>query len=319
MGKHFLWQRGLVREVLRADYDAIILLGNMYFLSTWFALFLARLKGKKTLLWTHGVRSKETGVKRLFREFFYRCSDGLLLYGNRARDILGDQGVPVDRMTVIFNSLDFDRQLEMMEESERLEVAELIKPLVLQEGEKYVLMIGRLTQDKAPELLLEAISDIVQRGEAIKAVVVGSGPRLDLLKQLCLELKLQNHIHLFGECYDEKTLAALHLGACVAVVPGDIGLSAIHSLGYGVPVLTHNDFDRHKPEFEAIEAGVTGDFFEFGDAVSLADHILDWKRKSAQSNEMDVRQSCISKIAVDYHPAMQRHRISGAVRKVLRS
>jgi len=30
---------------------------------------------------------------------------------------------------------------------------------------------------------------------------------------------------------------------------------------YGTPVITHDDFDQRKPEFEAIQAGLTGAFF----------------------------------------------------------
>ena len=59
----FLWQSGLLRLLRKEKYDAVIFLGNAYYLSTWFATFYLRLTGKKVYQWTHGVISTKKGWK----------------------------------------------------------------------------------------------------------------------------------------------------------------------------------------------------------------------------------------------------------------
>ena len=50
-----LWQGGALRVALSREFDTVILLGNMRFLSTWVAALLARATGKRVLMWTHGI------------------------------------------------------------------------------------------------------------------------------------------------------------------------------------------------------------------------------------------------------------------------
>ena len=56
-----------VRIALSREFDAVILLGNMQFLSTWIAALLARVIGKRVLMWTHGVLRRERGVRGCVR------------------------------------------------------------------------------------------------------------------------------------------------------------------------------------------------------------------------------------------------------------
>ena len=81
-----LWQKGLVRLVLRQDVDAVIFLGNANFVSTWVAALLSRLSKKRVLFWTHGWIRDESGIKGAVRNLFYRLAHGLLLYGHKAKN-----------------------------------------------------------------------------------------------------------------------------------------------------------------------------------------------------------------------------------------
>ena len=67
--------------------------------------------------------------------------------------------------------------------------------------------------------------------------------------------------------------------------PGNIGLTAIHSLTYGCPVITHDNFSNQMPEFESIIQGKTGDFFQENDVNSLADTIQKWLSQNLHSRE----------------------------------
>ena len=92
-------------------------------------------------------------------------------------------------------------------------------------------------------------------------------------------------VHFYGPCYDEKRLGQLLYHASVCVIPGDIGLSAIHSLTYGTPVITHNKFSTQGPEHEAIEVGISGDFYSFGEVDDLYTKIIFWLEKEREKKK----------------------------------
>ena len=111
--RKLLWQPAIPKLAVSGRFDCLILLGNAKFLSTWVAAILARVTGKRVLMWTHGYLRREPRLKAMTRFLFYRLANGLLLYGNRARKILGELGYPAHDMYVVYNSLDYDRQLEL--------------------------------------------------------------------------------------------------------------------------------------------------------------------------------------------------------------
>jgi glycosyltransferase involved in cell wall biosynthesis len=51
------------------------------------------------------------------------------------------------------------------------------------------------------------------------------------------ERKLDDFIVFYGESYNERELAPLIALADVCVSPGNVGLTAIHALTYGTPVI----------------------------------------------------------------------------------
>ena len=80
-------------------------------------------------------------------------------------------------------------------------------------------------------------------------------------------------------------IGEMFYNADVCVSPGNVGLTAIHSLTYGCPVITHNNFPFQGPEFESIIQGKTGDFFQENDVNSLADTIQKWLSQNLHSRE----------------------------------
>ena len=56
--------------------------------------------------------------------------------------------------------------------------------------------------------------------------------------------------------------------------PVNIGLSIMHALGYGLPVVTSDDLAAHNPEIEALEPGGNGLLYRDGDVDDL---VARWK------------------------------------------
>jgi len=100
--------------------------------------------------------------------------------------------------------------------------------------------------------------------------------------------------------HDEERLALIFSSADVTVIPGAAGLTVIHSLSYGTPVITHSDMDTQMPEAEAIAPGSTGFLFKPGDAVALSETISQCLRELPRSNQ--TRVNCINQVEASYTP-----------------
>jgi glycosyltransferase involved in cell wall biosynthesis len=87
------------------------------------------------------------------------------------------------------------------------------------------------------------------------------------------------------------------------VSPGNVGLTAIHSLSFGTPVCTHSNFFNQMPEVEVIEEGVTGCFFEENNIESLDNVISKWV--NFPKDRSVIRDNCYQIIDDLYNPYNQ--------------
>ena len=78
----------------------------------------------------------------------------------------------------------------------------------------------------------------------------------------------------------------------------------MHTLVFGTPALTHNDFPHQMPEFEAIREGATGAFFANGSIESIAETIARWFKEKVGKRD-DVRQACMREIDDSWTPSYQ--------------
>ena len=304
-----LWQKGLLRLALRRDISVIIFLGNVNFLSTWLAALLARLTRKRVLFWTHGWLGKEEGGKAIVRNLFYRFAHGLLLYGNRAKMIGVENGFDKDRMYVVYNSLDYRSQKTIMTHVTEDRIKRVREMFFSDSKIPLLIYTGRLTKSKGLGLLLSAMSQLQNQGCKTSLLLVGEGPEREPLRLLAKTSGLA--VHFYGPCYDEIRLAELIMSANLTVAPGQVGLTAIHSLAYGTPVITHSDPANQMPEWEAIVPGKTGDLFKRDDVPDLARTIYKWCLHPWPDEE--ARRQCMAVIDHYYNPDFQRQVINRAV------
>lgn len=305
----FLWQRGILGPALRREFDILIMLGDVKYISTWVVAAVSRLRRVPVYLWTHGWKPDARGVQEPVRTAFYRLACGLLLYGDIAKQVGGAKGFDPQRLHVIYNSLDVDAQRAAQKAIGRERVEEVRRQLFTDPA-PIVLCSSRLTLSRRLDLLLQAGHLLGQHGHRVNILLVGDGPEGDALRAMAQGLQVA--VRFEGACYDERRLAELTMAATVTVSPGRVGLTAMQSLVYGVPVITHGDPTRQTPEHEAVIPGRTGEFFEYGNASALASAIRRW---TAQIDVPDaIRADCMAIIERRYSPARQRFRIEQALR-----
>ncbi len=305
----FAWQKGIVRPTLLGDFDAYILEGDAYYLSSWLGAILAKLRGRRVLFWSHGWTRVDRGLKHVVRMMFYRLADGLLLYGDRAKALGMQCGFAAERLYVMYNSLDFDHQQKCAADVTPAELAVLRRELFGPTPVPVVIATARLTEKKRFDLLIRALGMLNRRGRRVDLLLVGDGPARSALQNLSRSEGV--NVVFAGACYDEPGLARYFACACVTASPGEVGLTCMHSLGYGVPVITHSDPGRQMPEFEAITPGVTGDLFEPDNVADLAEKLDRWTQHADVPES--VRKACLSRIEGRYHARSQARAIELAL------
>ena len=293
-----------IQRLLNMDYDAYLLLGESRSLSTWLFFIRARLfhKKKRVYFWSHGWYGKESRAERIFKKLLFKLPNGgSFLYGNYSKGLMIKEGFDPDKLYVIHNSLAYDEQIAIRQQISSLPIYKEH----FHNDYPNLFFVGRLTHIKKLDQTLQAIALLRDnRGEHFNMTFIGGGETEEKLKALAVELGLEKSVWFYGPCYDENELSRLIYNADLCVSPGNVGLTAMHTMVYGTPVLTHNDFRHQMPEFEAIREGETGTFFSIDDVNSLADRVSSWFSLKGNKRE-EVRKACMKEIDENWTPQFQ--------------
>lgn len=299
--RNVFYQKGIIPLIWK-PYDVYIGMGETHGISSWIFPILVRLfkPKKKVYFWSHGWYGKESKFEGFIKKIFFKLPNGgTFLYGDYARNLMIKEGLPAEKLFVIHNSLAYYRQLEIRNSITR---SEIYKEYFGNDN-KVIVMIGRLNLRKHLDMLIDALSIAKSQGVFYNLVLIGNGEDREKLDKLSVQKGVESQIWFYGACYDEYRNAELIYNADLCVVPGDIGLTAIHSLMFGTPAISHNHYPTQGPEFEAIKPGITGDFYEYGDVKSLTITIQKWFE--THKNRDDIRQACFNEIDKNWTPDFQ--------------
>lgn len=310
-----LWQTGIIREILFSDFKVFVFEGAVAHIPIWLFALLCKIRSRKVLFWTHGFRGVDQGLKKWIRILYFKyLSDGILLYGHFSRNLMIKYNFNPDKLFVIYNSLDAKKQFEIYDRVS-LESICLKKQEIFSSPSSFtIIFIGRLVKGKKIMDVLRACNEIIKRGVSINCIIIGAGPEIDEIFTYIDHNELKNNVYLTGELYDETEICKYFRMADLMVSPGNVGLNCIHSLAYGVPVLTHNNFIYQNPEFEAIIPNETGIFYEYGNFNDMVEKILSWKDQNRFKSEMV--NKCKNMIERLYNPKNQANCIVDAINNI---
>ena len=247
-------------------------------------MLLCRLMGKRVYGWGHGDRHVKASNKWLFR-LKYQLVTGFFCYGERGRQRLIELGVPAEKLHVIYNSLG-----ERFDPEERRVCQSDILRTHFGNDLPTLLFVGRLTAVKQLDWLIRAMQQHDAQGVKYNLLLIGDGSEGAKLRQLAAASGLQERIWFYGECYDESQLNVLIYNADLCVSPGNVGLTALHAMMYGTPVLSHDDFETQMPEYETIIPGQTGMLYRHGSFDDFCRQITLWL--TTQRDRDEVRRHC---------------------------
>jgi glycosyltransferase involved in cell wall biosynthesis len=298
---NFLWQSGLLKAILSGKYDVFIFLGDAHYTSTWIATMVARLLGKRTYFWAHAF-IRGMSIQDLLKRIFFRLPHGLFLYGERAKENLTRLGFDPARMKVIYNSLDYDKQMKIRSQltAEKLRKT---KESLFSKDYPALLFIGRLTPQKKLGVLVELGKRLHNASMFCNLLFIGDGSEKKSLEETVRQHGLEDFVHFYGACHNEEELAPLIAMSDLCISPGEIGLTAMHSLVYGTPVITHDSYIHQMPEYESIAPGFNGDYYKYGDPDSLFEVTKNWLQGRVSRDTL--RKRCYEVIDKKYNPYNQ--------------
>lgn len=294
----FYWQSNAISHLFK-PYRNYILIGDPNCISTWLILLLSLLLKKRIILWSHGWYGRESKPKSIIKKLFFGLSHHVLLYGNYAKELMIKEGFPANKLSCVYNSLDYDAQVALRN---KLKPSDIYK-YHFNNNYPTLIFTGRLTPVKRLDLLLDALAKLKSQSQYFNLILIGSGEKKDELLSLTKNLGLEENVWFYGACYDESIISKFIFNADLCVSPGNVGLTAIHAMSYGTPIITHNDFIHQMPEFEAIEEGISGTFFRAGDYNALAKSIFHWF--SISHDRELIRKNCFKVIDSKYNPHFQ--------------
>lgn len=269
------------------DLDALFLLWDVQYLSLVPALLRARRRGIRTILWGHGFSKRESPVRRAIRNRVGRLADAVIVYNRTAAANLVTQGFSPERVFVALNTIDTSR-------CRRARQAWLRTPRRLKAfrerwrlGPHTILHVSRWSRERNIPLLLRAAAALRRELPDLRVVLIGQGHEGPEMRAEIERLGLEEVVVTPGALYDEEALAPFFLCARAFAFPEDVGLSLLHALAYGVPVVTHADFQRHAPEAEALVDGTNSLLYRYRDE----EHFIAQLRRLLLDDELFARLS----------------------------
>lgn len=284
--RKFAWRTKSIFLAFK-KYDTFLITGDFVF-SYIPLILLCRLLNKRIYGWGHGVKTND-GKMRIFTDFMYKNLTGFFTYGEKGKNRLIELGYLPDKIHVIYNSLDGPI------DEKKIDYGSLVYADHFKNRYPVILFIGRLTPQKQLDWLIKAHGELNRSGLKCNLMIIGDGVAKQDLVSLSTKEGYANQVWFYGKCYDDNLNSEFIYNADVCVSPGNVGLTALHSMKYGVPAISHDDFESQGPEFETIVPYSTGILFKKGSYIDFYQSIKEWF-VYAEKRKEEIRHNCYAMI-----------------------
>lgn len=188
------------------------------------------------ILWGHRYGAR-AAANRL-REIVMRRADAVLMYGDEHTQQMVEAGIDPARIFVAPNTIDVAGHQDCSGNTK-----------------SSILFVGRLQDRKRLDLALHSFAAIIERVPAnLVFDIIGDGAPRAGLEALAAQLGIADRVRFHGAITDDAVLARYFTTAYGNISPGPVGLAALHSFAFGVPVVTLRD-GYHGPEFHNLIDG----------------------------------------------------------------
>lgn len=262
-------------------------------------LLLCRLMKIRLIFWGHMYdRSKGFNPrKRLldkYRLWLWQRADSLITYTHAEKQLLVDHKIQPEKVFVAFNTVDTNSFLKVRGQLEGIGKSKLKDSLNFKH-EFNLTFIGRMYEEKKPELLLELLTSLKEKGlENVAIHYVGDGDMNSSLKTRARELGLDSNVFFHGPIYDEVETGKILFCSDLMIMPGCVGLSVNHAFCFNCPVVTFkevNGMPAHGPEIEYVIDAKTGFQVSHHSVESLTEVVIGYLKSPElrQCMQMEIK------------------------------
>ena len=251
LGRHFLSFQNAIKNV-RGSNLVIVQQSNSELLNY---LLLLRRKMKKTFkiaFWGHGVNFqayKRESLTQKFKLFLSTHVDHWFAYTQATSDIVSAAGFPLERITVLNNTIDTLEGEKILRSITQDDITRLRAEYSIKSDHKVGIFCGSLYKLKGIEFLLRAVDDVRQRAPNLQFFVLGDGEMKEVVTRF--EASHSDWFHYVGFKSGRDKLQYFSL-ADFQLIPGAIGLNIIDSFFTRTPLVTVKA-PFHGPEIAYLE------------------------------------------------------------------
>jgi len=243
-------------DVLHTHLSTASLLGSL----------AARLAGVPAIATVHGLNSKTC----------FQCADRLIAVSQAVKQHLTAQGVPPDRIRVIYNGIDLPADVHTPQPDLRQRVAPASAVVF---G-----TVGRLGPEKGHRYLLEAAAQLSRRAglPPVHVLIVGQGREEAPLRALAQRLGIGDRVTFAGFQREVWPYLAIMDVFVLPSLKEGLSLSALEAMALGKPVVA----SRVGGTPEVVEDGETGMLVPPSDASALAEALASLVRSPEAMERM---------------------------------
>lgn len=207
----------------------------------WSAFFAAKRTGARFLTTFHAAYNYGSTPKKFYNSVMARGERVIAISQFIGEHIVQDYGVDPQRVRIVPRGIDLFRFNPDHVTAERM--ATLTTAWRLPDGHKVILCPGRLTRIKGQTVLLQALARLDRRD--FICVLAGSDQgRVEYsaeLEQMAIDLKLEGHVTMVGDCTDMPTAYMLaDVVVAPSIVPEGFGRTAVEAQAMGRPIVATN-------------------------------------------------------------------------------
>jgi len=200
----------------------------------------------------HFQTKNPNGISENLKKWTASISDWYFAYTQISSDIVASAGVPINKITVLNNSLDTAELKRLSKTITAQEASDLRVLLGFSDGPVAV-FIGSLYSDKRLDFLFSSADVIHKVLPDFNLLIIGDGNERNKVKALCSERPWSRWV---GSSLERDKAAYLSL-ASIMMNPGLVGLGILDSFACEIPMLT-TDCGLHSPEISYLVNGRNG-------------------------------------------------------------
>lgn len=201
-------------------------------------------KNKKVILWGHGenLQKESPDWRDAFKRVTANKADWWLAYTDMSVPLIKKSGFPVERITVLNNTIDtkeFQNHLSSVSKNKILELRSQYDIT----GDNIGIFIGSLYEEKRIDFLIDSALKIRKKLPDFELIIAGDGKLREFVEKQSF---LYPWIHYVGAIkgIDKATLLSI---SKIMLNPGLVGLGILDSFLSHTPMIT-TDCGLHSPE-----------------------------------------------------------------------